>query len=515
MNFRFVISQLGLLLLVLAGVLGVVALWEIVAYALGDRDEFETVVSMVATLGIGLAVGGAMWAWGRRGLSRAFGRRDAILLVSASWILGGLFGAVPFRLWAAIHATPDADPAFDSWVNCIFESFSGLTTSGASILSDIESLPDGLLLWRAMEHWVGGVGIVLVFVALLPMLGISAKKMFHVEAPGPVPSGLRPRIRETAVVLIWVYAGLTAVQMIILRGCGMSWFDAFCHTAATVATGGFSPRNASVGAYASSAVNWTIVVFMLLSSVNFGLYYQLTRGQWRQVLADSELRVFGVLVFASAAVIIGIQLIMPQPILATTGQTLEPTAGQIVEQGAFMAASIQTTTGFGTCDYNNWPYLAHAALVAATFIGGCAGSTTGGIKVIRFWIVLKVIYAKLEEAFRPHVVRSVRTSAGVVSPELRLDVLVYAFGTIALLMIAASALMVFEAGASDFTTAFTACLANFCTTGPGLGKVGPIANYGWMTDASKLTLCGVMMLGRLEIFPLLVLAAPAFWRNPS
>jgi trk system potassium uptake protein TrkH len=391
---------------------------------------------------------------------------------------------------------------------------SGLTTSGASILSDIESLPNGLLLWRAMEHWIGGVGIVLVFVALLPMLGISAKKMFHVEAPGPVPSGVRPRIRETAVVLISVYLGLTAVQMIILYFCGMSWFDAFCHTAATVATGGFSPRNASVGAYASSVINWTIIVFMILSSVNFGLYYQLTRGQWRQVLRDSELRVFAVLVIVSAVVIIGIQLIIPKPIVATTGDVLEPTVGHIVEQGAFMAASIQTTTGFGTSDYNDWPFLAHAALIAATFIGGCAGSTTGGIKVIRFWIVLKIIFAKIEQAFRPQVVRTSRTSAGAVSPELKLDVVLYAFGTIVLLLIAATALMLFEAGDADFTSAFTACLANFCTTGPGMGKVGPIANYGWMTDASKITLCGVMLLGRLEIFPILVLAAPAFWRDP-
>ncbi len=286
------------------------------------------------------------------------------------------------------------------FVDCYFEAMSGLTTTGATVLSDIDSMPRGLLLWRALTHWLGGLGIVVLFVAVLPTLGVGGKKIFHVEAPGPTHAGVKPRIKETARILWTIYMVLTAAQIVALLCCGMSLFESVCHTFATVATGGFSTRNASVGAPDYGlAVNLVVIVFMVLAGVNFGLYYHAMRGAFNSIWKDTELRLYLALFSGGSLIVVASLIFAGEPLLTTGGQQIDASVGAATEHGVFAVASIITTTGFGTADFNVWPFIAQAVLVGLMFIGGCAGSTGGGIKVVRFGSPLKFCFQKSRRLF--------------------------------------------------------------------------------------------------------------------
>ncbi|QNN22700.1 TrkH family potassium uptake protein [Planctomycetales bacterium ZRK34] len=521
MNFRFVINQLGLLLIVLSAILGGVALWEIYEYWQGAHLELVSMEAMIASAGVGLCAGGGMWYLGR-GAATKIGRREALLLVALSWLVGAALSGLPYFLWAVIHHSTAPTPIvetggpahpFLNYVDCYFEAMSGLTTTGATVLSEIESLPRGLLLWRAITHWLGGLGIVVLFVAVLPTVGAGGKKLFLIEAPGPTPTGVKPRIKDTARILWFIYVGLTIAQTVALRLCGMSWFDALCHTMATLATGGFSTRNASVGDYNLASVI-VIIFFMVLAGANFGLYYQIIRGSWRNVLADTEMRAYLLLLTAGSLIVVASLVAAQQPLPLTTGDQHEPSIARALEQGVFTTVSIQTTTGFCTGDFNTWPFLAQATLIGLMFIGGCAGSTAGGIKVVRIWVAIKIIYTELERVFNPNVVRPTRLGgSGSIKDDLKLSVMIYCFGIILLFAIGAVAIKVIEGDACDFTTAATASVATLCTIGPGLSQIGAIENYGWMTSSSKVVLSLWMALGRLEVFAILVLLLPRFWRT--
>ena len=254
----------------------------------------------------------------------------------------------------------------------------GLTTTGASVLSEIERLPHGLLLWRAMTHWLGGLGIVVLFVAVLPTLGVGGKKLFQVEAPGPTSQGVRPRIVETARILWMIYVGMTVVEILALRLFGMGWFESVCHTFATLATGGFSTRNASVGAFDSLGIEVTIIVFMVLAGANFGVYYQIIRCRFQNVWRDPELRLYlGVMALASTVVAVSL---MGQPVITTTGDVVTTSTADAVRYGVFQVVSIQTTTGYCTADFDQWGFVGKAVLIGLMFVGASAGSTGGGIK---------------------------------------------------------------------------------------------------------------------------------------
>lgn len=449
MNYRFVINQLGLLQLVLSGAMLVVAAWAVVDWLLGHSTPVAT-GALLGAAGAGFLLGGVMWLYGRRARNDKFGRREALLLVTVCWFTAAALSALPFWLWTHLELTVPGDHPFQNFIDCYFESMSGLTTTGATVLtsspSDIESLPRGLLLWRALTHWLGGLGIVVLFVAVLPTIGVGGKKLFHTEAPGPTQSGVRPRIKETAQLLWYIYITLTAALVLILKVCGMTWFDSICHTFATVATGGFSTLNASVGGYNSSLINLVVVVFMILAGINFGLYYQLFQGSVKNIWRDTELR-FYLVMMAASMIIITISLVHDQmPIALTTGQTVDPTVANALEQSLFTTASIQTTTGFATADFNDWPFPAHAALIFMMFMGGCAGSTAGGIKVIRVWIVLKIFLSEIHAVFNPNVVRPTRLASGTVEAETRQTILVYVLGVIFLAMAGSVLLMVLEQG---------------------------------------------------------------------
>ena len=445
--------------------------------------------------------------------TRILGRREALLLVAGSWIVGAALAALPYFAWAHISDNVPAAGQFRSPVNCYFESMSGLTTTGATILTGIHTIPRSILLWRAMTHWLGGLGVVVLFVAVLPSLGVGGKKLFRVEAPGPEPEGVHPHIRETARILWMIYLGLTVAETLALRIAGMSWFDSVCHTFATLATGGFSTIDASVGGFHHTlAIDVIVIVFMVFAGVNFGLYYQIIRRRFSSVWRDAELRLY--LAFLLVGSVIVVLTIFNSPIHLTNGDVCPPSIGEAVRQGVFTTVSIQTTTGFCTADFDKWPFIAKAVLLLLMFVGGSAGSTGGGIKVIRILIAFKVMVSELERVFRPNVVRPVKISNSTISPELRLGTLAYVLGIILLFGLGTGLLMAFEpVGQIEITTAASASVATLCNIGPGLAKVGAIQNYAWLTDASKLVLVVLMALGRLEVFAILVLFVPRFWRN--
>jgi trk system potassium uptake protein len=513
-DLRLVSRQLGLLMLVLTALLMAIALFAWTEFLLGDRRESVEPVVMLLAAGCGGAIGGVLFLLGRSG-SHLIGQREAIVLVALSWLLGAAVSAMPFRLWAALRPDAETKPhIFDSYVDCYFEAMSGLTTTGATVVAELATLPRSLLLWRSLTQWLGGLGIVVLFVAVLPMLGVGSRRLFRHEATGPTPEGVTPRISDAARVLWYIYLGLTVGLAIVLRLCGMSWFDAVCHTFTTLSTGGFSTLDASVGGYPSTLIHVVIIVFMILGGVNFALYHQLLQGRWRRVLRDRELRAFMAIILVATVIISFSLWSSSRSRVNGSFQTIGSSPGLIVRDSLFQVVSIQTTTGFGTVDSDQWDFVAKATLVALMFIGGCAGSTAGGIKVIRIVIAFKVVLSELEHVYRPRVVRSVRVGTVPVDPALRLDTMVFLFGVVIMFAVGAVVLMVLESNQGiDVTTAITASAATLNNIGPGLARVGATQNYAWFSDASKLVMSLLMVLGRLELFTILVLFTPRFWRG--
>lgn len=527
LNFRIVFHQFGLLLAVLGALMlllsggGFGALtWLHEDYDTHARDGLLLAASM------GLVVGGLSWALTRKG-SPYLGRREALLLVSLSWLLGAALAALPLMHWARTSPLVPDDHPYRSFWACYFEAMSGLTTTGATVVGDVESLPPSLLLWRALLHWVGGIGIVVLFVAVLPSLGVVGKRLFRSETTGPSKGGTggRPQIRDTARMLWLIYCSITFLEIAALALAGMPLFDSVCHSFATVATGGFGTKNASIAYYNSVSIDLIITIFMFLCGANFSLFDRLLHGQWRQVLRDPELRMY-FLLMAGGAVVIAVSLLLSaQPIRLVGGGVHELTTGNALRDAAFAATSVQTTTGFGTADYDLWPFAARAVLLLLMFVGGCAGSTGSGFKVIRFWIVCKVLHREFEKVFRPQIVRPVRIGGAALDEDLKLATLTYVLAYIMIWALGSVAIMMFEQVGSapggeaaqtiTYTTAATASLATLSNVGPGLALVGPSGNYGFFSTPSLMIMSVLMALGRLEIFAIIVLVMPRFWRGTS
>ena len=512
MNFRIVINQLGLLLLVISATLATVCVG---AMAIKSVTAFEprnaAVAGLAISSGVGLALGGILWLLTRHG-SRHLGRREALLLVAATWFVGGALGGLPYHLWARFDDTVAADHPFNSAASCFFESVSGFTTCGASVLSVVEDVPAILLFWRALTQWLGGLGIVVLFVAVLPTLGVGGKRLIAAEASGIKSEDLMPHIRETARILWKIYLVLTGAQVILLWVAGMSLFDSVCHSFTTLATGGFSTRSASYAYYDSSAINYITIVFMLLGGVNFALYYQLLRRRFENVLRDTELRLYLILLLGIS--IVAAMIIHGNDILLVSGSEVEGTAAASFEHALFTVVSLITTSGFCTAEYDAWHPALCGLIYFFVFVGGCAGSTSGGIKVARFWVALKLVGHELEREFRPNIVRPIRVGSTRLDPELRLNVISLITAFLLVLAACAALLMVFEHGRGiDMTSAVSGTLACMSTTGPGLGLFGGAENYGWLGAPSKLLLSAAMIVGRLEVMTCLVLFMPRFWRG--
>ena len=500
-----------------------VAIWSLIeGFYYNMPDQSEAGLALVATVAASVSLGTIFFFYGKN-CDDYLGKKEALLLVAMSWVFGALICAMPYYIWANVYnivtdVTTNTPHPYSRIIPAYFESMSGLTTTGATVLSKITSLPRGILMWRSTTHWLGGLGIVVLFVAVLPSLGVGGKKLFQIEAPGPSQPGVRPRIRETARILWMIYMGMTIVMAGLLWYFGMTPFDAINHTFATLATGGFSTQNASAGYYTSPSILIILICFMVMAGMNFGLFYHLIKRKFFVFWSDPELRLYlGILLAGTIFVSLNIY---NQPLTLTSGETLEdPTPFTSTLHAAFQVISIQTTTGFCTVDYENWDFLSKMWLVIIMFVGGSAGSTGGGIKVIRILILVKVLLAEIERVFRPNVVRTIKVGKAVIDSSMKLSTLVYTLNILILFTVGAVLIMIAERNGGingngiDFVTAATASAATLNNIGPGLHQVGATANYGWFTDFSLAVMSLLMALGRLEIYALLVLFSPHFWKS--
>ncbi|MBN1102385.1 MAG: TrkH family potassium uptake protein [Deltaproteobacteria bacterium] len=456
-----------------------------VSFFYGDGSANALWISMLVTCGTGLLLYLAAGADRETHLSH----RDGVAIVTFGWLAAGLVGALPFMLSGAIPNFTDA----------YFESISGFTTTGASILNNIEKVPQGILFWRSLIQWLGGMGIIVLSIAILPFLGVGGMQLYKAEIPSPVVDKLKPRISDTAKVLWKVYILLTVFQILFLLGGGMSLFDAVCTTFSTMPTGGFSPKNASIAHYRSVYIDTVIVVFMLLAGMNFSLHYRFIKGDWKSFHRDSECRGF-------LAVVAVVTLVITFELYATAYDSL----GKAFRYAVFQVSSIITTTGFVTADFDQWPALSKILLVLCMFLGGMAGSTGGGIKTMRVILLAKQAYQEMFRISHPHAVTAVKLGGKPVPPEVMSGI--WGFTFLFLGLFAASTLVVAAMGL-DLVSAVSAVATCICNTGPGLGSVGPSLNYLAVPLPGKWILMFCMLAGRLEIYTVIVLLTPEFWRK--
>ncbi len=416
--------------------------------------------------------------------------KDGFVVVAAAWILMSVFGSLPFVFSGAIP----------SFIDALFETASGLTTTGASILTEIESLPRGILFWRSFTHWVGGMGVLVFMMAILPSsAGGQNIHLMRAEVPGPTKGKLVPKMRQTAIILYGIYFALTVLEFISLLICKMPVYDAAVNSFATAGTGGFSVLDSSIGGYNNPAVEWVIAVFMFLFGVNFNLYFFILIGRVREFLRSEEFRTYLIICFASVAVI------------AANTFSIAERFGDCIRNAVFQVTSIVSTSGFSTLNYDaEWPEFSKMILILLTLTGACAGSTAGGLKLSRVIIVVKGMFCHIRQIVRPHSVNVVRIDGEAVPDSTVRSATGYI--SIYFVIIALVALLVSVDG-FDFTTNLTAALTCINNVGPGLGAIGPAGNFAGFSAFSKLILSLAMLAGRLEIIPLFIFLSPVAWKK--
>ena len=478
MNYRIVFNILGKVLLVEAALL-LLPMAAALAY-------HESVLPFVWTMLPLLLVGGALnLVKPKKGDLFA---REGFVTVGLSWLLMSAFGALPFVFSGDIPR----------YIDALFETVSGFTTTGASILVNVELMSRGCMFWRLFTHWVGGMGVLVFIAAVLPVSGDHYIHVMRAEVPGPTVSKLVPRARKTARILYLIYLGLTVLECVFLLCGGMSFYEAVLHAFATAGTGGFSTRAESIGAYGSVYIEMVIATFMLLFGCNFNLFYLILLGQGLAVFKSEELRIF--LGIVAAAV-----LTIALNIMGSVGGF-----AQGLRYAYFQVTTVVSTTGFSTCDFDRWPELSRTILVLLMFMGGCAGSTAGGLKVSRIIILFKSYLYELKQLILPTRVKRIWFEGKAVSDQTVRSVLVFFQTYIGIMALCA---LVLSLDGHDMITNFTASIACISNIGPGLSAVGPAANFGFFSAPCKLVLILEMLLGRLEIFPVMFLVSPSVWRR--
>ena len=508
MRFRLVLFLVGMLAILLGlNMLPAVA-WGVY------YGEYQAVGTLVWSMAISIAFGGAMAMLSRRPRTNA-GPREGFAVAGLGWIVLAGLGALPFFIGGYIH----------SYLDCYFETMSGLTTTGASILTcaggelptDIEALPNCILFWRSYTHWLGGMGIIVLSLALLPLLGVGGMQMYRAEVPGPTADKLVPRVRQTTKLLWGIYVLLSAAECVLLWAHpNVTLFDAMCHTFGTMATGGFSTHSGSVGYFNSVYVDVVVIVFMLLAGANFALHHAGLRGRLKAYLRNGE--------FLTYVCVLGGGILLVTVLLV--GQV---GVGEGLRQAAFQVVSITTTTGYTTENFNVWPVVTRLGLLVLMFVGGCAGSTGGGMKNIRILLLLKHAVAEMRRTLHPQAVIPVRVGGQVVKDRVIQSVQGFAVLYVVVFIVASlvmtGVLLVWPAAinpageeevASDtvMVTAISSVAATLNNIGPGLGHVGPgdARAYSWLPPAGKVALVLCMLIGRLEVFSVLLLFAPWFHR---
>ena len=417
--------------------------------------------------------------------------REGFMIVALCWILGSILGCLPFIISGYIPNFADA----------FFETVSGFTTTGSTILEDIEVIPKGLLFWRSFTHWIGGMGIIVFAIALLPALGISGQKIARAETTGPTFGKITSKVSESAKILYLIYISFTAIEIILLKIGGMNFYDSMIHTFGSIGTGGFSNYNASVGRFNSLYIDIVITIFMLLAGTNFSLYYQILRGRWKDFFSDSELRLY-LLIFS-----ISVFLITANLWLSGSYDSI----GQSLRYSLFQSSSIMTTTGFATADFDLWPTFSKMILFFLMFIGGCSSSTAGGIKVIRILLLLKLMKRGIAIRLHPRAVIAIKINEKPIPADTISAVANFVFLYFLIFFVGTILLSLENFDLLTTLSSVAACLGNI---GPGFSLVGPVLNYSIYSDLSKFMLAILMLIGRLELFTIILLFTRQFW-NPD
>lgn len=482
MNRRLLLNVLGKILLIEAG-----AMTICLAVSIYFRDG--DTLAFIEAVGLTLLAAVPMWLFSRP-KDVNVRAREGVAAVAGSWMLISFFGSLPFVFSGLIPNLPSA----------IFECASGFTTTGATVLTYFPQDDfRGIFFWRSFTHWIGGMGILVLTLAILPTVSGRTSHLVQAESPGPSLTKLVPKMGDTAKILYLIYGVLTAVLVVLLTLAGMDLYDAFIHAFGTAGTGGFSNYGASVGHFKSPLIDSITTVFMLVFGANFAVYYKVVRGSWREVLRSEELR-FYLIIAGAATLLITINIL---PLFGNFFHALR--------YGSFQMASIMTTTGYATTDFNLWPQFSRVILVLLMFIGACAGSTAGGLKVVRIILLGKLGLRQIRQTFRPRKVEVVRFEGKAVEEDMLNQISVFFYSYVLLLLL--GTLLVSLDNKYDLETNFTAVLTCISNVGPGLGVVGPTGSFAGYSGFSKMVLSVIMLAGRLELFPIFVLFYPSVWRK--
>ena len=478
MNKKLIFKILGIIL----GIEGIFLLIPFVIALVCRENTAAFGVTALLCLAVGLPLSRMSTAKTR------LQNRDGFICVALCWIVLSAFGALPYVLSGCC-----------GYVDALFETVSGFTTTGASIFGAPAALPRGIQFWRALTQWLGGMGVLVLLLALLPKLGEGSVNLMKAESPGPISSKLLPRTNDTAKMLYTIYLALTGLEVLALRVARMPWFDAVTTALTTISTGGFSIRNESIAYYRSEPIVWIVCFFMFVAAINFSLLYMLVTRRWREALRSEELRVYACIVFGAVA-LIALDLVLRG----------EHGVYRAVSESAFQVLSLISTSGYATADFALWPAFSQSILLLVMFTGGCAGSTAGGIKLSRVVLLFKGLKRELRRILHTREVRPITLDGQRVEEDTISSVSVFFFTYLVILMLCST---IVSLDGLPFAESFSASLTMISNVGPGLGLVGPTCNFGFLSPLSKLALSFTMLLGRLEIMPLLVLFLPSVWRK--
>ena len=455
-----------------------------VSFIYGESDAMAFVYSFLICVVVGAA---SFFMTGSS--KREISHKEGFAIVAFGWFSVASFGALPYLFSGTVGSFSDA----------FFESASGFTTTGATVITDIDSLSHAIALWRCFTQWLGGMGIILLSIAILPLLGVGGMQLYKAEVPGPVTDKLKPRIGETAKILWKVYLIFTFLELILLRAGGMGFYDALCHSFATMATGGFSTKGLSIEAFNSAYIDGVVTFFMLLAGINFALHYQFLRGNVQALLKDEEFRVYLIMILLSTLFVAG-------NLVSINGESFL----HAIRLGSFQVVSIMTTTGFSSADFEKWPEFSKYFLLVLMFVGGCAGSTGGSIKVVRIFLLVKQGYRELYRLIHPRAVVHVKFNNSKVPSDVMDSILGFFFLYIFLTI---TATMVMASMGLDMVSAISSVAATIGNIGPGLGSVGPTDNFASIPEPGKWVLSFCMIMGRLELYTLLILFVPEYWKK--
>ena len=480
MNYGIIIKVLGNILEVEA-ILMIPSLLVSLYYNEYDINSFIISIILIGITGIILSK--------KTVYKKSIKTKEGLAIVALGWILCSLFGSLPFIISGSIP----------SWIDSFFETVSGLTTTGATLIDNVEILPKGILFWRSFTHWIGGMGILVFTVALLPTIGVGGFQIFKAESPGPTAERIVPRIKNTAKILYITYISITVLEIVFLRIGGMSLYESTVHTFATVGTGGFSTKNSSIGAFNSTYIHIIISIFMLLSGVSFSLYYALFNRKWKDIFKNEELKLY-----------LGIVLSSVTLIALNINSKIYHNIGLSFRDSLFQVSSIITTTGYSTVNFDEWPTFSKSILFLLMFVGGCAGSTSGGIKNIRLLVLAKLVRREFRKIFHPRAVVPIKNReraipndvVASISSFFILYIVIFALGTILISL-----------EGINFESAASATASMLGNVGPGFGFVGPTCTYSNFSALSKLFLSLLMLLGRLELFTIMALFVPTTFKN--